>query len=73
MDVEVIKRLYNDYTKKHLKKIIFALLLSIAVAGSTSSISYLLDPAIKEIFMNKDEKLMIIIPLLIIVAFFIFL
>ena len=48
MDIEVIKRLYKDYTKKHLKKIIFALLLSIAVAGSTSSIAYLLDPAIKE-------------------------
>ena len=71
MDVKIIKRLFKDYTKKHLKKIIFALLLSIAVAGSTSSIAYLLDPAIKEIFMNKDEKLMIIIPLLIIVAFFI--
>ncbi|WP_440924163.1 ABC transporter ATP-binding protein [Candidatus Pelagibacter sp.] len=69
MDIEVIKRLYKDYTKKHLKKIIFALLLSTAVAGSTSSIAYLLDPAIKEIFMNKDEKLMIIIPLLIILAF----
>ena len=55
MDVKIIKRLYKDYTKKHLKKIIFALLLSIAVAGSTSSIAYLLDPAIKEIFMNKDE------------------
>ena len=68
-DVKVIKRLYKDYTKKHLKKIIFALLLSVAVAGSTSSIAYLLDPAIKEIFMNKDEKMMIIIPLLIIIAF----
>ena len=69
MDVKIIKRLYKDYTNKHLKKIICALLLSIAVAGSTSSIAYLLDPAIKEIFMNKDEKLMIIIPLLIVAAF----
>ena len=68
-DVQIIKRLYKDYTKKHLKKIIFALLLSIAVAGSTSAIAYLLDPAIKEIFMNKDEKMMIVIPLLIIIAF----
>ena len=69
MDLKVIKRLYKDYTKKHLKKIICALLLSVAVAGSTSSIAYLLDPAIKEIFMNKDQQLMIIIPLLIIAAF----
>ncbi len=68
-NIKIIKRLYKDYTKKHLKKIIFALLLSIGVAGSTSSIAYLLDPAIKEIFINKDQKLMIVIPLLIMVAF----
>ena len=69
IDIKIIKRLYKDYTKKHLKKIIFALLLSVAVAGSTSSIAYLLDPAIKEIFMNKDQTLMIIIPVLIVIAF----
>ncbi|MBD1140477.1 ABC transporter ATP-binding protein, partial [Pelagibacterales bacterium SAG-MED38] len=63
------KRLYHDYTKRHLKKIIFALLLSVAVAGSTSSIAYLLDPAIKQIFMNRDQTLIIIIPILIVVAF----
>jgi len=68
-NIKIIKRLYKDYTKKHLKKIILALLLSIGVAGSTSSIAYLLDPAIKEIFINKDQKLMIVIPLLIMVAF----
>ena len=68
-NIKIIKRLYKDYTKKHIKKIILALLLSIGVAGSTSSIAYLLDPAIKEIFINKDQKLMIVIPLLIIVAF----
>ena len=68
-NIKIIKRLYKDYTKKHIKKIILALLLSIGVAGSTSSIAYLLDPAIKEIFINKDQKLMIVIPLLIMVAF----
>ena len=68
-DIEILKRLYKDYTSKHLKKIILALLLSIAVAGSTSSIAYLLDPAIKEIFINKDQTMILIIPILIIVAF----
>ena len=68
-DLQILKRLYLDYTKKHLKKIIFALLLSVAVAGSTSSIAYLLDPAIKQIFMNRDQTLIIIIPILIVVAF----
>ena len=68
-DIEILKRLYKDYTRKHLKKIILALLLSIAVAGSTSSIAYLLDPAIKEIFINKDQTMILIIPILIIIAF----
>ena len=68
-DIEILKRLYKDYTRKHLKKIILALLLSIAVAGSTSSIAYLLDPAIKEIFINKDQTMILIIPVLIIIAF----
>ena len=68
-NLQILKRLYHDYTKKHLKKIIFALLLSVAVAGSTSSIAYLLDPAIKQIFINKDQNLIIIIPILIVVAF----
>ena len=68
-NIQILKRLYHDYTKRHLKKIIIALLLSVAVAGSTSSIAYLLDPAIKQIFMNKDQTLIIVIPILIEVAF----
>ena len=39
------------------------------MAGSTSSIAWLLDPAIKKIFIEKDQTLILIIPILIIVAF----
>ena len=66
---EILLRLYNDYTKKYLKKIIISLLLSIIVAASTSSIAWLLDPAIKKIFLEKDDTLIYLIPLAIIVAF----
>ena len=68
-NIDILKRLYKDYTRKHLKKILLALLLSVAVAGSTSSIAYLLDPAIKQIFIKKDQTLILIIPLLIVIAF----
>ena len=67
----IIKRLYTDYTKKYYKKIIFAIFLSLLVAGSTSAIAYLLDPAIKKIFIDQDNKLLYIIPILIVIAFFI--
>ena len=68
-NVNTLKRLYNDYTKKYLKKIIFSVFLSLIVAGSTASIAWLLDPAIKKIFIEKDQTLILIIPALIIIAF----
>ena len=66
---EIYKRLYKDYTRKYLNKIIISLLFSILVAGSTSAIAWLLDPAIKKIFIDKDQTLTYLIPLLIIFAF----
>ncbi len=66
---EIYKRLYQDYSKKYLDKIILSAFFSILVAGSTSSIAWLLDPAIKKLFIEKDQSLIIFIPLMIIVAF----
>ena len=66
---EILGRLYKDYTKKFLGKIIIAAIFSVFVAGSTSSIAYLLDPAIKKIFIEKDQTLIFLIPILIIIAF----
>jgi subfamily B ATP-binding cassette protein MsbA len=67
--IEIYKRLYKDYSRKYLDKIILSGLLSILVAGSTSAIAWLLDPAIKKLFIEKDQSLIIIIPLMIIFAF----
>jgi subfamily B ATP-binding cassette protein MsbA len=67
--IDVLKRLFFDYTKKHLKKIAISLFFAMLVAGSTSAVAYLLDPAIKKIFIEKDQTLILIIPILIIVAF----
>ena len=65
----VLKRLYREYTKKFLKKIFIAVFFSLLVAASTSSIAWLLDPAIDKIFLQKDQTLLILIPVLIIIAF----
>jgi len=67
---ETLKRLYNDYTKKFLIKILISIFFSILVAGSTSAIAWLLDPAIEKIFIEKDQSLILIIPIAIIIAFF---
>ncbi len=66
---EIYKRLYNDYSKKFLNKFFLSAFFSLLVAGSTSSIAWLLDPAIKKLFIEKDQTLIIFIPLMIIIAF----
>ena len=68
-DIDILKRLYNSYTKHFLSKILISVFFSILVAGSTSSIAWLLDPAIKKIFIDKNQSLVILIPLAIILAF----
>ena len=65
----ILKRLYNDYTKQFRYKILLSIFYTLIVAGSTSAIAYLLDPAIKKLFVDKDQTLLLIIPGVIILAF----
>ena len=67
--IDILKRLYFEYTRKHLKQLLLSLFFALIVAGSTSAIAYLLDPAIEKIFIEKDQALMVIIPLFIMIAF----
>ena len=67
--ISILKRLFKEYVKRYLKKIFYALILSIIVAGSTAGIAWLLDPAVKKIFIEKNETFSWLIPLLIILAF----
>ena len=65
---EIFKRLYKDYSKSYLGNMLLSALFSVFVAGSTSAIAWLLDPAIKKIFIDKDQSLMLLIPLMIIIS-----
>ncbi len=65
----ILKRLFKEYVQKHLKKILLALILSLVVAASTAGIAWLLDPAVKKIFIDNNEVFAWSIPLLIVIAF----
>ena len=65
----ILKRMYREYVKKHIKRILISLALSLIVATSTSSIAWLLDPAVKKIFIEQDKLFAWSIPILIVVAF----
>ena len=68
-DTQILKRLYKDYTKKYVRKILLSVFFTIILAGSTSAVAYLLDPAIEKLFINQDQTLTYLIPGLIIIAF----
>ena len=68
-NIEILKRLYKDYTKNYINKILLAVFFSILVATSTSATAWLLDPAIDKIFLNRDQSLLLLIPFFIIIAF----
>tara|TARA_B100000700_G_scaffold309312_1_gene388162 strand:+ start:4197 stop:5939 length:1743 start_codon:yes stop_codon:yes gene_type:complete len=65
----IIKRLYSDYVKENLWRVILALILSAVVATTTSATAWLLDPAVKKIFIDKDRTFALIIPILIVIVF----
>ena len=68
-NIQILKRLYEDYTKKYLTKILISIFFTLLLAASTSSVAYLLDPAIKHLFIEQDKSMVFIIPLLIVIAF----
>ena len=65
----ILKRLYKEYIKRYLKYIFMAAGLSVVVAANSSAIAWLLDPAVKKIFIEKDRTLAWLIPLAIIFTF----
>ena len=65
----ILKRLYKEYVKKHYKRLLISIFLSIIVAGTTGAIAWLLDPAVKKIFIDKDKTFAWFIPLCIILTF----
>ncbi len=65
----ILKRLYKEYIKRYLKFIFIAAGLSVVVAANSSAIAWLLDPAVKKIFIEKDRTLAWLIPLAIIFTF----
>ncbi len=68
-NIDILKRLYRDYTKRYIKRIFLSVFFTVILAASTSSVAYLLDPAIKQLFIEQKKTYVYIIPALIILAF----
>jgi len=68
---ELIKRIFRTQVKRYLSQVLIIFLFIIVSALATAAVAWLLDPAIKKIFIEKNKTLLIIIPALIVSAFII--
>ena len=66
---QILRRLSKDHVNRYLNRIFLSLFLSIIVSAATSSIAWLLDPAVKKIFIENNQTYAWVIPLAIILAF----
>ena len=66
---QILRYLYRNYTNKYIKRIFLSAFFALLLAASSSSVAYLLDPAIKQLFVEQEESLMLVIPALIVLAF----
>ena len=67
--IELIKRIFRTQVKRYISQILIIFLFIIISAVATAGVAWLLDPAIKKIFIEKDRKLLFVIPALIVFAF----
>ena len=65
----LIKRIFKTQVKQYLSQILIIFLFIVVSALATASVAWLLDPAIKKIFIEKNKTLLFVIPGLIILAF----
>ena len=66
---EIALRIFKTQIKKYFKEILIIFLFVILTALMTALTAWLLDPAIKKIFIEKDKTMLVIIPIAIVLAF----
>ena len=67
--MELYKRLLK-MARPHMMKFIWAMLCMIVVGATTSAIAFLIKPAMDDIFMNKDADALKLMPIVVIVIYF---
>jgi len=66
---EIALRIFKTQIRNYFKEILIIFLFIILTASMTALTAWLLDPAIKKIFIEKDKTMLIIIPIAIIFTF----
>jgi subfamily B ATP-binding cassette protein MsbA len=67
--VDLVKRIFKTQIKKYIPELSLTFLFIILTSLTTAATAWLLDPAIKEIFEKKNNQMLYLIPIAIIVTF----
>ena len=65
----LVKRIFRTQVKKYMPELSVTFIFMILTSLTTAATAWLLDPAIKEIFINKNTKMLFLIPLAIVFTF----
>ena len=68
---QILNRLFRDSIRPYALKLFSSLFFMVIIALSTGATAWLLDPAIDKIFLDKDESMLLLIPIAIILTLFI--
>ena len=68
---QILIRLFKDSIKPYTVRLFSSLFFMVIIALSTGATAWLLDPAIDKIFLDKDESMLLLIPIAIILTLFI--
>ena len=69
--LELINRIFRTQVKKYIPELSITFVFIILTSLTTAATAWLLDPAIKEIFENKNREMLYLIPLAIVFTFII--
>ena len=69
--LELINRIFRTQVKKYIPELSITFVFIILTSLTTAATAWLLDPAIKEIFENKNKQMLYLIPLAIVFTFII--
>ena len=67
--LDLVKRIFRTQVKKYIPELSLTFLFIMLTSLTTAATAWLLDPAIKEIFENKNVKMLYFIPLAIVLTF----
>ena len=67
--LELSKRIYRTQIKKYIPDLVIVIIFMVINGAATAGVAWLLDPAIKKIFIEKDKLMLYVIPAAIVITF----